>query len=221
MYTYVCVLFAMRILKTGNSRKKLISSKCLRPYIVSDCYCYCCHHITDFALFCLVWFRSVLCDYFCYIFFSLLSVFCPHPTLVHRFCHSYEQEIYSFHVHIFVGICWILSLRCVFPIHFVNFHSVFFFSIFFAFYRWNSVGTNAFLPWREHFFFISMRYFWKWPICSMYVLYQPNDDFVSFSFFHIQFILHFLFQAIHIMNMCEWMCDRKKKFILCRHHCSL
>lgn len=151
------------------------------------------------------------------------------------FCCRFVRAADLFHVHIFVGICWILSWRCVFSIHFVNFHL--FFKV------WTPV---RFFPWRTFFFFIPIHeaIFFKWPICSTYVLYQPNDSFplscaasiVCDLQIHSAFTLR---ESSTIMDMCvhlylylcwcpflslsprAWMGDKNKTFVLCRHHCSL
>lgn len=202
MYTYVGVFYAQNV-KLTIATKSCFDPNTHVPYIVSDCYC--CHHITDSLCF-FVWIGFMWSFLLYFSPSSKASLSLTLSPSVGRISHSYEPEIYSFHVHIFVGICWILSLRCVFPIHFVNFHSV---RMFFWF-CW-SLDTSAFFP--GHF--LSMRYFLKMThLFNVHVFYQPNDDFIFVSF-SVQFSSYNLLPShslsCHLYYKYVRMCDVNKK----------
>lgn len=174
--------------------------------------------LSSYHRFCIVWLGLVLF----YVIIPVLSLPLSSSLSIRSVdvCYSNELEIYSFYVHIFVGICWILSWRCVFPIHFVNFHLFFFF---------RSLDTSAFFPQRT---FLRMRYFLKWPICSIYIVCALR---INQKMLHGHFLpflslclspcvenmimrplmaplvsrFHFA-RIIHIMNVCEWVTDKKK-----------
>lgn len=126
--------------------------------------------------YCLVWYYAIYSRWFffvrCYRFVCIRN--------------SFEQQIYSMCIFswVFVGSC-----------HGV----VFFLFISLIFICFSKFGHQCVFPLANFFFpfAFTKRNFFKWPICSTYVLYQPNDAFGLFRQrfadlfrFHFAWIIH-------------------------------